>query len=1042
MKTAIRLSFSLCLFVAFQIQSINASVTPVVSSLKSKGKPINLAILWHQHQPRYYKDESINEYAEPWVRLHCIKDYFDMAAMAEEFPHLKLNINITPVLVRQIEDIIAIYESGKPCDKAMRLSLKDASTLTDDEKFYVLRRFFDANWRNMIDLYPRYKELRDKRLGLGEGDLRKSISIFTASDLRDLQVWFNLVWFDPDFLKGDVMLPSGKKISLRRFVEKGRGFTEAEKVEILRDQMEIARNVIPIHRELQKSGKIELITTPYFHPILPLIVDTNIGASREKDVQLPRMRFSYPEDAREQLTMAYEFAAKTFSKNPAGLWPSEEAVSNDIVPIVKRAGFQWMVTDEGILRMSLGKSGLSNPEKCRAYFVKRDGEELGVFFRDTRLSNKIGFDYSPLDPVAAANDFLNQLHQIQVSLANSEEENIVVVALDGENAWENYRNDGKEFLRSLYSQLTQAKWVKTVKLSDFFKKANASKNKTYVDLWPGSWAGNSFKTWIGEKEENTAWELLAQVRGLLEEAKASGTTDPDKVKKAELLIYAAEGSDWFWWYGDDQNSGYDEEFDKAFRKTLMDACSLLGREIPSLSIPIVEKGAVVPSGGIAKPVTPQVDGMVGPGEWDSVPFYEDSESGKGAMKGGTEMPVKGFYLASDGDAVFVRIDFTEPLSFFSPSGKIIKIYFSSPSMPGRAVQSFSKRELGDALPETIYPPFAPSGRVRLDLLAAEDSLSTAYLEIPRTPGEAKSEKEIWVRSEKVGFGLGGTLEVKIPLSSLNVTPMDELKFSIFLEDKKGDYFNNLDIAPSEGYGAITIPFKENVMVLNETNDPLGDDRGPGSYIYPSNSVFMKGAYDIENVRVLEGGDAVFFEIKIAGEVTKPWGGKIGFCLQDIDIYLDTDGLKGSGRTDLLTSRNAKTSDDSAWEFAIMANMDEVMLYDKNMKRFPDAIKAYADPSRKTIGIKVSETVIGAPADTWKFHLFMIGHDGYGPGRVRPITRIPGEWTFGGSINPSLEPRIIDMIVPENSSQESILGAYKLTGKLSELPGLQFLGAER
>ena len=841
------------------------SPAPIVGQIAGPGRPIYFAILWHQHQPRYERDPVSGEYLDPWVRLHCTKDYYDMAAIVQEFEGLHYSINLTPVLLTQIEEIVRGYDTKGPTDKMFRLSAKPASELTQNDKLFLLQRFFDASWSNQIDPFPRYRELRDRRTGLSEEKLFQSIPLYSTQDFLDLQVWFNLAWMDPDFLKGTVELPSGAKIDLSDLVKKEQGFTEAEKKRLLDNQIEIMRNVISIHQKLQNEGKIEVTTTPFYHPILPLIYDTDLAQIAMPNVTLPSERFRYPEDATLQVKRASAFYEERFGKKPEGMWPGEGAVAQEIIDVVASQNFRWIATDMDNLAMSLGKTKLTDEEKFSIYRGMQNGVSLGLVFRDVGLSNDIGFKFAHIDPVEAANNFIQNLSNIQRGLAASDRDHIVVVILDGENPWQNYQNDGKDFLRALYSQLVKAQWVKTTTISEFLKTHPLESLPAVEKLWAGSWDGHSFATWIGELEEDMAWDDLALARRAFEEwrkgeaggraageegaagrigksaageggqSSAAGVKGPGASLVAQVyeLLLAAEGSDWFWWYGKDKDSGNDERFDEAFRSILRQAYVLMGKEPPeALSQPII----------------------------------------------------------------------------------------------GASVRAAA----------------------------------------PPAGGEEKT--------------------------------------------------------------------------LLSMEDPLGDDNGPGTYTYPTNAVFVGGAYDIKHFDVSTDTTDVYFRVSIAGDLTDPWGGDVAFCLQGIDIYLDTDSKPGSGSRELYTARNAYAAAGSEWEYYVMANMDEVGLYDSNLKRIPRArVAAWGDPLTRTITVKVPMEFVGKPNENWKVIAFVVGHDGYSPGRVRPITPVVEEWSFGGSISSSLEPRIVDLIVPPGKNQKDVLGAFRTTEKLVEIPGVKVMG---
>ncbi len=529
-----------------------------VEDLKSQGgTPLYFILLWHQHQPRYLKDPQTGEYLEPWVRLHGIKDYYDMASLVEKFPDLRVTINLTPVLLMQLEELITNYDRGKATDRYLRMTLKPAEQLTDEDKEFLLLSFFSANWANMIDIYPRYRELREKRIFRdGSVDIASSLANFTTQDYRDLQMWFNLAWFDPDFKEGEVILPDGESVTVKQYIEKGRDFTEADKKAIVELQFKILRAIIPIHKKLSDRGQVEVITTPYYHPILPLIYDNYLAST-----SLPTRRFSYPADAEAQVRLAVEKFRSIFGGSPAGMWPSEGAVSKEIIPIFADNNVQWIASDEKVLAKTLGKDFVRAEEKYKPYVATYKGKQVNIIFRDTQMSDAIGFRYHSMHPEDAAFDFISGLYEQYKKFKDESTPHVAVIILDGENAWENYPRDGKDFLYALYKGLTSVDWLKTTTVSDFLREF-PPKDTLKDNLAGGSWINADLLTWIGEDEENSAWNALADLR---EKVAEKGITAPEILQE----VYAVEGSDWFWWYGADQEcAGGDMNWDRMFRATL------------------------------------------------------------------------------------------------------------------------------------------------------------------------------------------------------------------------------------------------------------------------------------------------------------------------------------------------------------------------------------------------------------------------------------------------------------------------------------------
>lgn len=573
---------------------------PIVEELPSLGNPLYVAIVWHQHQPRYLEDLETGEYAEPWVRMHAIKDYYDMVAVLEDYPDIHFTVNLTPVLLTQLADVVDGYDSGGGTDRYLRMTLRDAATLDLEDQIFLLTHFFSAHWDNMIHVWPRYRELKAMKGGDSRAELEAAAATFSEQDWRDLQAWFNLAWFDPDFQEGDVTLPDGTVATVKHLIEKGRGYTEADKAEIIDAQMAIARNVVAIHRALMERGQLEVVTTPYYHPILPLVYDTDLAREAVPSVTLPEVRFSYPDDARRHVEKAVDYYTDLFGVAPSGLWPSEGAVAQEIVGIVADAGFQWMASDDQVLRYSLGGRALTPSQKYRMYWVGDGESRVAMIFRDHRLSDDIGFNFSKMDGVEAANHMMRSLHGIHRRFAEDEHGYVAPIILDGENAWEWFRHDGKEFFHSWYDQMSRAPWLRVATVREYLS-ANPPR-EAIPNLWAGSWIGHDFATWIGEREENRAWEYLAHVRSDFEAASAGGEVDPDALERAREELLAAEGSDWFWWYGADQSSPLEGSFDDIFRGTLANVYTLVGEEPPDflsesiLSAPA--RAAPGPGGGV------------------------------------------------------------------------------------------------------------------------------------------------------------------------------------------------------------------------------------------------------------------------------------------------------------------------------------------------------------------------------------------------------------------------------------------------------------
>jgi alpha-amylase/alpha-mannosidase (GH57 family) len=541
-----------------------------------------VAWLWHQHQPLYRDPAATGaagSYRYPWVRLHAIRDYYSMAALAAEHD-VHVTFNLTPVLLRQIDD----YLLDGATDGALELTRCPAETLTSGQVEEVLSTFFDADWHHQVYVHPRYRELFEQRTAGGR---------FSRQDIRDLQMWFNLAWFGHEFRTGHVRLVTGDTVTIDRFVQQQRGFSHDDVLAMVDEQYKIMRAVVPIHRALQDSGRIEVSTTPAFHPILPLLIDTDSAYIDRSGTSHPT-RYSYPEDAAAHVELACGDYLARFGRRPAGMWPAEGAVSADAIEMLGREGVSWLATDAGVLARS-GQWGYRASEPtvlCQPYRASDDATSVALYFRDTDLSDGIGFRYGRYaDAHAAVRDLVHTIENRYLDRIDGDEDRVLTVVLDGENAWGGYPDDGRPFFYALYHWLSSDPRLKTVTFSEYLGGNPTRRIEPHpvgrltrvYDIATGSWIdepgsspGVDLGTWIGEPEENAAWDLL----GVARSAVARTAAGPPAVERARESLLAAEGSDWFWWFGSDQESRNDAAFDELFRAHIRGAYQALDLDAP------------------------------------------------------------------------------------------------------------------------------------------------------------------------------------------------------------------------------------------------------------------------------------------------------------------------------------------------------------------------------------------------------------------------------------------------------------------------------
>ncbi|MFN0199250.1 MAG: alpha-amylase/alpha-mannosidase [Planctomycetaceae bacterium] len=724
---------------------------------------VSLAFFWHQHQP-YYPDDVSGENLMPWVRLHGTKDYYGMALHIKEVPEFRCTINLVPSLLVQIQ---RYTEHGKS-DRHLDVSRLSTKGMTKEDVHYMLDNFFMANVDSMIRPYPRYFELYMRR-GFGIDPVDRAAPRFSARDLRDLQVWSNLTWIHPLAFELDT--------DLKAFRDKGQYWTEDEKNWLLGKQMEILKQVIPLHRELSAGGQVELTTTPFYHPILPLLWDKRSARQAMPHCQLPKALEPYREDAVLQLQRAVKFHAELFGQAPIGMWPSEGSVSHDVIPAIAEQGIEWIATDEEILAESTngwvsrdGQGHIRHPEMLfRPWRVESGGKHIQMLFRDHALSDLIGFHYQRGDSTHGAYDLLNRVEAIgrAVGASHAGQPALVPIILDGENCWEYYYDGGVTFLRTLYRQAAAHPHIRPVKIGEALRERPATDR--IQNLFAGSWISHNFAIWIGHHEDNTAWDLLHQTREFLKQETEKKSASEEQLKKAWEELYIAEGSDWFWWFGDDHSSAQDALFDQLFRRHLQNIYHLLGASAPSiLNQPITSTERrtlhTKPSGFL--PV--KVNGRKTYFEWISAGRYI-SRSERGTMTLVTEGLIREIFFGFDPQRLLLRVDTIS-----------------------RAVEDFAR---STELRILFIEPKATEIRIS-DWKSASPSAKLLRNNRP----VAKATMEV---------GIDQIFEFGISLADLGVNPGDPVQFSLDLVADK----QSLQRVPHEGVVELTTPSPDFELIM-------------------------------------------------------------------------------------------------------------------------------------------------------------------------------------------------------------------------------------
>jgi len=686
--------------------------------------PLYVSFLWHMHQP-FYKDPVQGEYILPWTYLHAVKDYYDMPAIVDATPGAKVVFNLVPSLLEQIQE----YAAGTASDPFLILARRSPAELSEEEKLFLLENFFSANRQRMIEPHKRYQELYCLAGDGARGAPRERLRLLDDQDLQDLQVWFYLSWTGA--------------AARRRFpvfaelIGKGQNFTAADKLLLFETQRELIGEIIPLYKRLHAEGKVELSVSPYFHPILPLLCDCEVAQVAMPRATLPGIRFKHPEDARSQVAQGIDYFQRLFGFAPAGMWPSEGSVSDQALSIMSEHGLAWAASDEWVLSQTL-PDGLGRDREAlyRPYAFRQEGREIALFFRDHGLSDLIGFTYSQWDAERAVTDFLARLKEVRL---HSRSSRVVPIILDGENAWEYYQDNGLPFLAKLYGALTETPGLMPATFSEVLRLV--PERRVLGRIHPGSWINANFGIWIGHPEENLGWEYLARARAAAVQKSpavasllAGGESSDETARLVCQTIYAAEGSDWFWWYGDDHFSPHAASFDLLFRRHLMNIYRLLDMEAPGELYEPIKKQ--LPAGFVRAPaalITPEVTGVVSDFfEWLSAGLYDLTKQSS-AMHA-AESLLQSFFYGFDRDFFYFRID---------------------------GVQSLEKI-------------FQQDDRLSLHLIHDREF----RLEMQTGVGEGELQVKGpygWRPSGAVSkYGIGRIAEARIPLSALNLSAGDKL----------------------------------------------------------------------------------------------------------------------------------------------------------------------------------------------------------------------------------------------------------------------------
>jgi alpha-amylase/alpha-mannosidase (GH57 family) len=565
-------------------------------SVPENSPRLPVVLLWHMHQPQY-RDALTGQYVLPWTYLHAIKDYTDMASHLEGNPAARAVVNFSPVLIEQVQEIahrvVEHLRSGTPLpDPVLGLLGPDPVPTDPATRLELLRACLRAQRKQMIERFGPYLELATIAETLATPE-----RVTYASDqlIHDLAVWYHLAWLGETIRRADPLVSD--------LTERGRCFTATHRRQLLALIGDLVSTVIPRYRALSERGQIELSVTPYGHPIIPLLLDFKAARDAVPNMPLPEHAGYGGGAARAawHIEEGIRVFIEAFGKRPTGCWPSEGAISQGTLELLDRYRFDWAATSTNVLRgcLELGDRQVAQDPLSYNRPYRLPGAGLSCFFRDDALSDLIGFTYATWHGDDAAHNLVNEVAQLARKYANSSPGHAILIALDGENAWEHYPFNGYYFLRALYSLLASHPLLELTTLSDCL--ARGLEPAPLHKVKAGSWVHGTLATWMGDPAKNRAWDLLCEAKLAFDRVVHSDRLDSTQKVAAERQLALCESSDWFWWFGDYNPADAVTQFDRLYRRQLVNLYRLLGLEPPqTLAQPISTGGGYAEHGGVMR----------------------------------------------------------------------------------------------------------------------------------------------------------------------------------------------------------------------------------------------------------------------------------------------------------------------------------------------------------------------------------------------------------------------------------------------------------
>ncbi|MCY3413229.1 MAG: hypothetical protein INQ03_16435 [Candidatus Heimdallarchaeota archaeon] len=1018
--------------------AIHVQPLPSITARTNEGgNPLFVTFVWHQHQPSYL-DPTTGYYEQPWVFMHGINDYPKMAQLMIDRPTINATMDMTGTLLRQLVD----YADHTAKDRLIEMVLKQNAELTDDEKYFLFGPYPGGN---LFDINGQFLVNKFKSVD----NIRSNYSTWTDNEMNAAKVLFFLKWMNEEFVEGNTTLAAlaDKNNDADPDVTP---YTHADVEYIVEAGYDIIEQVIPMHKQLVDNGQLELVTTPLAHPIGPLLLDTRseLDTSINKATAMPTGNTMWPEDLDEQIDRSNELFNDLFGRYPQGIWSPEQAVSPALIEHYTKYGIEWSITAPEQLAKVPGRSS-GEDDLNQLYKVDNADHSDSMFFvyDDTELSDKVGFNYASFEnQTEAVEDFMNVLYRKYTSFKDEGgDPRLATLGMDGENAWEWYPDNANQFRNELYDAIVQAQedgWLKTTTVSKYIDEYGSSITVDHT-LKTGSWINGDFTTWIGESLENRYWDELIDARTHL--VSVNATLNETARANAWDSVYLAEGSDWFWWAGADQDSGNDEKFDWAFKSLLRSVYYWSGMDDEELltSKPFLYEQLKPLSSYERDPSGESsitIDGAVtAEDEWDAAGYLRDPDGG--VMEAGDDPAniISDLYVGygAPNSDLFIRMDMSDYLTLESWNNIFFAVYFSG---TGDAVTNIRTRYGTSSTTSAGFPIAFEVGVNITDLtegVVANVNIFTA-----------NGDETFSATNFTAQVAFNGILEFAIPVDGLNAGPESTLQMAFEASASNTTVLTHKDFAPNDGPIQLTLPpagISGELVYLHE--DAIGDETGSagpvgstGGLQYGQNAAFepYSGLFDLTTFAVYHDStkEETIFEVGIE-TITNPWGSPYGLSHPGILIYIDQDRIPGSGGTVGVEASSADIDEFSAYEWAVQAGGWEVSwnFYspELNDDGYPTATAASAgvnmrmvvDPNEGFVRITIADSAIGFTVDnSMGFIVATFSNDGYSPNNIRQTAANAADYKMGGQSDSTADPNVIDILTPGTVDQLSLLSNYK------------------